>query len=207
VETTVNAFAPSPAKPAPGVDFAEEIWEAQDGCAMQKANRDPPEGKAQLMLLRTYRLSWFSWIAFGGLLIFLTAVRLSGQKGAAKVLEPGTALARVAAGVESQVQVTLAVKEGFKVAKRPAPKLQMMANEMFEVAVIDGFGESAPGKDPEYFGKFNPIGLRVLPAKTTKTGKYSLEGKVTYFYCSEQEKYCSRSVAALTIPLEVIDKK
>jgi hypothetical protein len=153
------------------------------------------------------RLSPVQLIALGGLLVFITSVHLSSQTGRANVLETRTTPARVVAGVENRIQVGLAVKEGFKVAKRPAPKLQMMANELFEVTVTDGFGESAPGKDPEYFGKFNPIGLKVRSAKATKAGNYSLEGKVTYFYCSEQEKYCSRSVDPLTIPVEVVGKR
>jgi hypothetical protein len=61
-------------------------------------------------------------------------------------------------------------------------------------------------KDSDYFGGFNPLELRIAPAKATQAGKYSLEAKLTYFYCSEQDKYCSRSVETLAIPIEVSKK-
>lgn len=99
----------------------------------------------------------------------------------------------------------LAVKEGFKVAKRPAPKLQVSPTALFDVAV-GGFTESLAGKEADYFGGFKPLELKIVPAKTTQAGKYSLAGKLTYFYCSEQDKYCSRSVESLAIPVEVSKK-
>ena len=91
----------------------------------------------------------------------------------------------MASGVEGKLQVELAVKEGFKVAKRPAPKLQINPNTQFEV-VVGGFNESVASKDADYFGGFKPLELRIAPAKTTQAGKYSLEAKFTYFYCSEE---------------------
>jgi hypothetical protein len=99
----------------------------------------------------------------------------------------------------------LEVKEGFKVAKRPAPKLQLNPNTQFEV-VVGSFDESVAAKDADYFGGFRPLELKITPAKTTEPGKYALDAKLTYFYCSEREKYCSRSVEALAIPVEVAKK-
>ena len=130
---------------------------------------------------------------------------LSGQTNPAKILEPRYSRQPIAAGAEGRLQIGLIVREGFKVAKRPAPKLQLSPNTQFSVAV-GGFSESAASKDADYFGGFKPLELKILPAKMTEPGKYSLEGKLTYFYCSERDKYCSRSVETVTIPIEV-DKK
>jgi hypothetical protein len=101
----------------------------------------------------------------------------------------------------------LSVKEGFKVAKRPAPKLQLNSTPSFVITLSTGFVESVPGEDPDYFGGFRPVELKVVPSKTTRRGKYALEAKLTYFYCAEREKYCSRSVENLTIPIEVSETK
>ena len=130
---------------------------------------------------------------------------IGGQTGPARILQPRYSQQAVASGVEGKLQIELAVKEGFKVAKRPAPKLQINPTTQFDV-VVGGFSESVASKDAEYFGGFRPLELRIVPAKTTQAGKHVLEAKLTYFYCSEQDKYCSRSVEALTIPVEVAKK-
>jgi hypothetical protein len=128
-------------------------------------------------------------------------VLISGQTGTPGILQPRYSQV-VVSGVEGKLRMDLMVKEGFKVAKRPAPKLVVKPSTQFEV-VVGGFSESVSSKDSDYFGGFNPLELRIAPAKTTQPGKYSLEAKLTYFYCSEQDKYCSRSVETLSIPIEV----
>jgi len=130
---------------------------------------------------------------------------IGGQTGPARILQPRYSQQAVASGVEGKLQIELKVKEGFKVAKRPAPKLQINPTTQFDV-VVGGFSESVASKDAEYFGVFRPLELRIVPAKTIQAGKHVLEAKLTYFYCSEQDKYCSRSVEALTIPVEVAKK-
>jgi hypothetical protein len=138
------------------------------------------------------------------LVIPITAL---GQLAPANVLERRLSSSPVAAGTEGRVRMDLSVKEGFKVAKRPAPKLQLNSTPSFGLTLSTGFVESVPGKDPDYFGGFRPVELKVIPAKATKAGRYGLEAKLTYFYCAEQEKYCSRSVENVTIPVEVSETK
>ena len=130
---------------------------------------------------------------------------VSGQTGPAGVLLPRYSQKTISSGVEGLLQVELAVKEGFKVAKRPAPKLQIKPANQFGV-VVGGFNESVASKDADYFSGFKPLELKIAPAKTVPAGKYSLEGQLTYFYCSERDKYCSRSVESFAIPVEVTKK-
>lgn len=129
------------------------------------------------------------------------------QSGAGNVLLSRFTQVRLTPEAEGRIRIDLSVKDGYKIAKRPAPKLQIAPNPLFEVTLTAGFSESAPGKDPDYFGRFSPLELKVVPGKTTRAGQYSLEGKLTYFYCSGREKYCSRSVESLELPVEVIEKK
>jgi uncharacterized protein (DUF58 family) len=146
----------------------------------------------------------FVWAPLLALVVPLT---VSAQLAPANVLEHRLSSSPVAAGKEGRVRMDLSVKEGFKVAKRPAPKLQLNSTPSFGLTLSTGFVESAPGKDPDYFGGFGPVELKVIPAKATKAGRYELEAKLTYFYCAEQEKYCSRSIENLTIPIEVSEAK
>ena len=138
-------------------------------------------------------------------LVMSTPLLLSGQTGPPGILRPRYSQQSVAPGAEGKLHLELVVKEGFKVAKRPAPKLQVNPNGQFDV-VVGAFSESVAGKDADYFGSFKPLVLKIAPVKTTPVGKHSLEAKLTYFYCSEVDKYCSRSVEALTIPVEVAKK-
>ena len=138
-------------------------------------------------------------------LVVSMPILLSGQTGPAGILQPRYSQKVVTSGTEGKLHVELAVKDGFKVAKRPAPKLQVIPNAQFGV-VVGAFSESVVGNDADYFGGFKPLELKIAPAKTTPAGKHSLEAKLTYFYCSEIDKYCSRSVEALTIPVEVAKK-
>jgi hypothetical protein len=142
-----------------------------------------------------------------GLSLFISMpLLLCGQSGQARILQPRYSQQTVTSGAEGKLQIELLVKEGFKVAKRPAPKLQVNPHAQFDVAV-GGFTESVASKDADYFGGFKPLQLMIVPAKTIPAGKHSLEAKLTYFYCSDIDKYCSRSVEALTIPVEVAKKK
>src|SRR5215510_7789275 len=76
---------------------------------------------------------------------------LSGQTNPAKILEPRYSRQPIAAGAEGRLQIGLIVREGFKVAKRPAPKLQLSPTTQFSVAV-GGFSERGASRDADYFG-------------------------------------------------------
>jgi hypothetical protein len=105
------------------------------------------------------------------------------------------------------VNISIFIKEGFKIPKRPSPKLQISSTPEFEIKGEIRFAEEGQGKDPEYFNAFKPMALEVVAAKSTLPGRYSLPGKFVYFYCSDKERYCSRSVETVHIPIEIIAKK
>jgi hypothetical protein len=175
------------------VDFDSKIWEARTEASLSDLG--------SLMMSKLLPLS----AALGLALIASLTLLVDGQTGPAGILQPRYLQQAVPTGSEGKLLIELVVKEGFKVAKRPAPKLQVNPTSQFDVAV-GPFSESVASKDADYFGGFKPLELRIAPAKTTPAGKYSLDAKLTYFYCSERDKYCSRSVEALGIPVEVAKK-
>ena len=105
------------------------------------------------------------------------------------------------------VNINVVIKEGFKIPKRPSPKLQITPAPEFEVKGETNFVEEGQGKDPEYFNAFRPISLQVRTTQAKEPGQYSLSGKFVYFYCAEKEKYCSRSVETVQIPIEIAGNK
>jgi len=175
------------------VDFDSKIWEARNEVWSR-----------ELGSLSMFKLLSSS-AALGSALIVSLTLFVAGQTGSSGILQPRYLQHELPSGVEGKLHVELAVKDGFKVAKRPAPKLQINPTTQFDV-VVGAFNESIASKDADYFGGFKPLELRIVPAKTTPAGKYSLDAKLTYFYCSERDKYCSRSVESLAIPVEVAKK-
>jgi hypothetical protein len=105
------------------------------------------------------------------------------------------------------VNINAMIKEDFKIPKKPSPKLQINPTPEFEVKGETNFTEEGQGKDPEYFNAFKPMTLQVVATRTTAPGRYTLGGKLVYFYCSDKEKYCSRAVETVQIPIEIVAGK
>jgi hypothetical protein len=124
-----------------------------------------------------------------------------------QVIQVQYAVSPIVAGESGELTVRFKIAGGFKIPKRPFPRLQLNSSDEIEVAGDVIFGEEGAGKDPEYFKGIRPITLQLSPARTARRGSHMLEGKFVYFYCSEKEKYCSRNVENLKIPVEVVDLK
>ena len=84
--------------------------------------------------------------------------------------------------------------------------LQLASSPNFEVKSPVLFQEARAGKDPEYYGELKPLEISVLTGMEIPPKQYVLEGKLTYIYCSEKDKYCGRSVADIKIPVIVVKK-
>jgi len=139
--------------------------------------------------------------------IFLVATAVSAQTGPAHILQLQTHSKPWAAGASGLVNMNLVIKDGFKIPKRPLPKIQIDSAPNFEIKGELNFIEEGRGNDPEYFNSFKPLALQVRAADSAKPGRYSLGGKFVYFYCSDKEKYCSRAVENVEIPIEILAKK
>jgi len=140
-------------------------------------------------------------------LVFLLGPYIYGQTRSPQVLQLQYELKPLAAGVDGLLNISLVKKDGFKVPKRPAPRIKISPSSEFEIKGDLIFLEEGKGKDPEYANGFKPLTLHIKPAITTKPGKYSLGAEFVYFYCSEKDKYCSRTTETLQIPLEVVAKE
>ncbi len=113
----------------------------------------------------------------------------------------------VVAGESGNLLIRFKISSGFKIPKRPPPKIQLNSSTDLEVRGDLRLLEEGTGKDPEYFEAVRPLSLQLISSRSAQRGQYLLEGKFTYFYCSEKDKYCSRSVESLRIPIEVTDGK
>lgn len=140
-------------------------------------------------------------------LLFIASTIVPAQTGPSGVLQLQPRSKPWAAGASGLVNISLVIKEGFKIPKRPLPKIQIEPASDFTVNGELNFIEEGKGKDPEYFNSFKPLVVEVRAADSTKPGRYSLGGRLVYFYCSDKEKYCSRAVENVEIPIEILAKK
>jgi hypothetical protein len=139
-------------------------------------------------------------------LAFSLGLSAMGQFVPDNVLQHRVTANRLTAGEAGKVSLELSVREGFKIAKRPAPVLQLTPIPNFEVKTPILFAEARAGKDPEYYGELKPLDISIQTGKDVEFGQYTLEGKLTYIYCSEKDKYCSRSVGNIKVPIVVVKK-
>jgi len=80
-------------------------------------------------------------LAFSLALTLSTPLLIGGQTGPSGILQPRYSQQAIASGARGALLIELEVKEGFKVAKRPAPKLQLNPNTRFAV-VVGGFSRA-----------------------------------------------------------------
>jgi len=148
----------------------------------------------------------FTSLILTALQVFALDLLLIGQSDPGTVLQHRVMSNQLTPGELATVTLELGVKEGFKIAKKPPPMLQLASNPNFEVKSPVLFQEARAGKDPEYYGELKPLEISVLTRMDTPPKQYELDGKLAYIYCSEKDKYCGRSATNIKIPVIVVKK-
>ena len=113
----------------------------------------------------------------------------------------------VVAGGSGNLSIRFKISNGFKIPKQPSPKIQLNSSTDLEIRGDLGLQEEGTGRDPEYFNGLKPLSVELVSSANVQRGQHWLEGKFTYFFCSDKDKYCSRSVENLRIPIEVTDRE
>jgi hypothetical protein len=120
------------------------------------------------------------------------------QVMSAKFSAPATA---VKAGRKAEVTVSFAVINGFKINRDPKISLDVkpVTGVKLEKASIEASPIDPKAKD-EYFVTLPTLKVGLTAAKA---GKYELPGKLTYFFCSKADGFCSKQSVDVKIPLLV----
>jgi len=148
----------------------------------------------------------FTSLILALLQLFSFVLLLMGQSDPGTVLQHRVTANQLTSGEPGIVTLELGVKEGFKIAKKPPPNLQLASSPNFEVKSPVLFQEARAGKDPEYYGELKPLEISVLTRLEIPPKQYELDGRLTYIYCSEKDKYCGRSATNIKIPVVVVKK-
>ena len=112
-----------------------------------------------------------------------------------------TPVSPVKAGRKANVTVSFILKDGYKINREPTITLDVtplagitLASKSLEAPSVD------KKSTDEYFVDLPTLTLGVTAAKA---GKYELPGKLTYFFCSKSDGFCSKQTVDVKIPLQV----
>ena len=135
--------------------------------------------------------------------VLLFAPQLSGPGSVLpQVIQPDFKTpAPMKAGQTGEVTVSFNLLKGYAINHTPPISLKLTAVPGVGLVKTDF---STPSEDPkskdEYYVDLPSI---KVPVSVARAGKYDIPGKLTYFFCSKTDGFCSRQVLDVKIPVVV----
>ena len=135
--------------------------------------------------------------------VLLIATQLSGPGATLpQIIHPEfKAAGPMKAGQTGEVTVSFNLIKGYAINHTPPISLKLTRVSGVTLAKTDF---ATPSEDPkskdEYYVDVPTIKVPVIAAKP---GKYDIPGKLTYFFCSKTDGFCSRQVLDVKIPFVV----
>jgi hypothetical protein len=133
----------------------------------------------------------------------LIATQLSGPGATLpQIIHPEfKAAGPMKAGQAGEVTVSFNLIKGYAINHTPPISLKLTRVSGVSLAKTDfaTLSEDPKSKD-EYYVDVPTIKVPVIAARP---GKYDIPGKLTYFFCSKTDGFCSRQVVDIKIPFVV----
>jgi hypothetical protein len=109
--------------------------------------------------------------------------------------------APVKAGRKANLTVSFNLVKGYKINREPTITLDItpVSGVTLEAKSIDASPIDKKSKD-EYYVDLPTLTVGLTAARA---GKYELPGKLTYFFCSTSDGFCSKQTVDVKIPLQV----
>lgn len=107
----------------------------------------------------------------------------------------------IKAGRKADVTVSFNLRNGYKINREPTITLDLnsVAGVKLDSTSIEASPVDKKATD-EYYVDLPTLKLGVTAAKA---GKYEIPGKLTYFFCSKADGFCSKQTVDVKIPLQV----
>jgi len=134
--------------------------------------------------------------------VMFLATQLSGPAGSLpQILQPDYKITLpVKAGQGGEVTVSFGLLKGYAINLDPPITLKLKAVPGVTLRKTDF---ETPKNDPkskdEYYVDLPTI---KVPVAAEKAGNYEISGKLTYFFCSKADGYCSRQILDVKIPIK-----
>jgi hypothetical protein len=140
-------------------------------------------------------------LAFGAFLILAQLVSAPGNELPQVMTVDSKAVATAKAGQRADVTVSFSLMKGFVINRTPPISLKLTETPGLTLTQM-AFTTSPddPKSKDEYYVDLPKIRI---PVTAGKAGKYEIPGKLTYFFCSKADGFCSRQVFDVKIPLQV----
>lgn len=135
--------------------------------------------------------------------VLLLVAQLSGLGSSLpQVLKPDfKADIPMKAGKPGELTVSFDLLKGYAINHTPPISLKLTAVTGVALAKLEF---ATPSEDPkskdEYYVDLPSI---KVPVTAAKAGKYEIPGKLTYYFCSKTDGFCSRQVLDVKIPVTV----
>ena len=140
-------------------------------------------------------------LALGAFVLLSQLVNAPGNELPQVMSLDSKAVASAKAGRKSDITVGFTLLKGFVINRTPPVSLKLTETPGVTLQKMS-FTSSPddPKSKDEYYVDLPTIKIPVLAAKA---GKYEIPGKLTYFFCSKSDGFCSRQVFDVKIPLQV----
>jgi len=107
----------------------------------------------------------------------------------------------VKAGQKADIAVSFNVIKPYAINRTPQITLKLADVPGVKLAKAEITASSIdPKSKDEYFVDLPTIHV---VATASKSGKYEVPGKLTYFYCNKSDGYCAKQTVDVKIPLQV----
>ena len=136
-----------------------------------------------------------------GLLVLLGQLSAPGNKLPQILTTTFNTATPVKAGVKSAVTVSSNVLKGYAVNRTPPISLKLIPAPGIR---LDKTEFATPSADPKSKDEYYvDVPSMKVPVTVAKPGKYEIPGKLTYFFCSKSDGFCSKQAFDVKIPLQV----
>lgn len=109
--------------------------------------------------------------------------------------------APIKAGRKANLTVSFNLMKGYKINREPTISLDItpVTGVTLDAKSIEASSIDKKSTD-EYYVDLPTLTVGLMAAKA---GKYELPGKLTYFFCSTSDGFCSKQTVDVKIPLQV----
>ena len=112
-----------------------------------------------------------------------------------------SSVAPIKAGRKANLTVSFNLVKGYKINREPTISLDItpVTGVTLDAKSIDASPIDKKSKD-EYYVDLPTLTVGLTAAKA---GRYEMPGKLTYFFCSTSDGFCSKQTVDVKIPLQV----
>ena len=133
--------------------------------------------------------------------VMLVFAQLSAPgNGLPQVLTPAfKAAAPIVAGRKGEVAISFNLLKDFAINRTPqmSLKLEAVPGLKLDKMLFMSSPDDPKSKDEYYVD----LPVMKVPLTAAKAGKYEIPGKLTYFFCSKTDGFCSRQVIDVKVPV------